>query len=717
MTKRSILAFAILVVVVISVIVYRDRIPAFDDLKTNLDALLARSEQNPVAFRVLFFLAYVAVVGLSIPAGSVMTLASGALFGLIEGAVIASFGSSIGALLVFLATRYLLRDPLRRRFEMSFRRIDEGVARDGPLYLFSLRTVPAFPFFLVNIAMGLTGIGAWTFYWVSQIGMLPATILFVNAGAQIARVSSPSDVASPAVLLSFVALGVVPWLGKVGFAFYAKRKLYAPWVRPKRFDRNVVVIGAGSAGLVSSYVAAMARASVTLVEAQKMGGDCLNYGCVPSKALIATAKLAHRMRNAERYGIAAAAAPLDFRATMARIRGVIEAIAPHDSVERYTALGVDVVAGRARIKDPWTVEIARNDGAIQALTTRSIIVATGARPVVPSIPGIDDSGYLTSDTLWDRLADRDEAPARLLMLGGGPIGVELAQAFSRLGSRVTLVEVGARLLPREDEEVSDFARTTLEADGVSVLTGHRGIAFKRSGEARSLVVEREGMQSEVPFDDVVCAVGRSARLKGFGLEELGIQTNRTIEINDFLQTKFPNILACGDVAGPFQLTHAAAHQAWHAGINALFGDIFSFKADYRVMPAAIFLDPEISRVGLNEREARETRAPYEVTRYELAELDRAIAESAARGFVKVLTSPGSDRILGATIVGEHAGELIAEFALAMRHGIGLKKILSTVHAYPTYSESVRHVAGSWRRARAPAWLQDLVEHFHRWRRT
>lgn len=716
MTKRSYLTLAIAVVAAVLAIVYQDRLPAFDDLKTHLDALLRRVEQNPIWFRLAFFVSYAGIIALSIPVGSIMTLAAGALFGLFEGAIIVSFASSLGALLAFLATRYLFRDVLRQRFETTFRSIDKGIERDGKLYLFSLRTIPVFPFFLVNIAMGLTQIRAWTFYWVSQIGMLPATVLFVNAGSRLAEIDNPSGIASPGVLMSFALLGIFPWISKAAFGLYQRRRLYAPFARPKRFDRNVVVIGAGAAGLVSAYIAAAARAKVTLVEAHKMGGDCLNYGCVPSKALIASAKLAHRMRHAGRYGLVPSPRAFNFKATMARIGEVIAAIAPHDSVERYTELGVDVVAGHARIRDPWTVEIARDDGEHQVLTTRAIIIATGARPFVPPLPGIEESGYVTSDTLWERFSDRDAAPARLVILGGGPIGVELAQAFARLGSLVTVVEMAARLLAREDDEVSAFAQAALEAEGVTVLTGHKALAFERSGEAQSLVVERDGVRVELPFDDIICAVGRIARLTGFGLEELGVETDRTVETNGYLQTKFPNILAAGDVAGPFQLTHAAAHQAWYASVNALFGDFYAFKADYRVMPAVTFLDPEIARVGVNEREARDAGLGFQVTRYELAELDRAVADAATRGFVKVLTSPGSDRILGATIVGEHAGELIAEFVLAMRHGLGLKKILSTIHAYPTYPEAAKYAAGAWQRAHVPHRLLALVARFHRWRR-
>ncbi|MDO1585664.1 dihydrolipoyl dehydrogenase family protein [Rhizobium oryzicola] len=488
------------------------------------------------------------------------------------------------------------------------------------------------------------------------------------------------------------------------------------WKRPKRFDRNLIVIGAGSAGLVSAYIAAGAKAKVTLIEAHRMGGDCLNFGCVPSKALIKSARIAHQMRHAVRYGLEPVEPKVLFSSVMERVHNVIAEIEPHDSVERYTSLGVEVLQGYAKLIDPWTVEVALNNGGSQRLTTRAIIIATGAQPFVPPIPGIDEVGYLTSDTLWDRLRDRPSAPKRLVVLGGGPIGCELAQSFARLGSEVIQIEMAPRLMIREDEDAASLVEASLKFDGVQVLTNHKAVACGVEAGEKWIEVDHGGEKRRIAFDEIIAAVGRAPRLKGFGLEELGIKVDRVVETNEYLQTLHPNILAAGDVAGPYQFTHVAGHQAWFAAINALFGDLKRFKADYSVIPWATFTDPEVARVGLSEAEAKQKNIPHEVTRFGIDDLDRAIADGSARGFVKVLTVPGKDKILGATIVGEHAGDLLAEFVFAMKHGHGLGKILGTIHIYPTLAEANKMVAGQWRRDHINAFRLSLLERFQTWRR-
>ena len=669
-------------------------------------------ERNPAQVIAGFFLVYVAVAAASLPGAAVMTLAAGALFGVLVGTIIVSFASTLGATLAFLASRYVLRDGIEARFGERLRTVNQGLERDGAFYLFTIRMIPLFPFFVVNLVMGLTRIGTWTFAWVSQIGMLLGTIVYVNAGTQLARIDSLSGIASPAVLASFALLGIAPWFAKAIIGWIKRRKVYAGFNRPKSFDRNLVVIGAGSAGLVSALIAATVKAKVTLVEANKMGGDCLNTGCVPSKALIKSAKVAEQMRHADRYGITPTEPDIPFGQTIERVMQAIRTIEPHDSVERYTGLGVDVVEGYGKVVDPWTVEIARKDGVTQRLTTRSIVIAAGAEPFVPPIPGLEQSNYLTSDTMWDAFAKMERAPARIAVLGGGPIGCELSQALARLGSRVTQVEMAERVLGREDDEVSALAQASLEASGVEVLTGHRAARV----EPGRLIADRDDSEVAIEFDVLIVAVGRAARLTGYGLEDIGIDTTKTVVTDDFLATRFPNIYAAGDVAGPYQFTHTASHQAWFASVNALFGQFKRFKADYRVIPAVTFLDPEIARVGLNEREAREQGVEYEVTRYELDGLDRAIAESERQGFVKVLTPPGKDTILGATIVGAHAGELLAEYVLAMKHKLGLNKILGTIHSYPTMAEANKFAAGEWKKKHKPEALLALVEKYHAWRR-
>ena len=661
-----------------------------------------------------FFAAYVAVAALSLPGAVIMTLLGGAVFGFWMGLLLVSFASSLGATLAMLSARYVLRDGVKARFGARLADIDRGVEREGALYLFTLRLVPLFPFFVINLVMGLTRMKAATFYGVSQLGMLAGTAVYVNAGTQLGQLKSLQGIVSPGLLLSFALLGIFPLLAKKIVDVVKARRVYAPWAarRPQTYDRNMVVIGAGAAGLVTAYIAAAVKAKVTLVEKHKMGGDCLNYGCVPSKALIKTATLVRQMRHSADYGVAQASWTLDFAQVMERVAHVVREVEPHDSVERYTGLGVDVQQGSARILDPWHVQITAADGGVQTLSTRSIVVATGARPFVPPLPGLEDCGYLTSDTLWGLR----ELPPRLVVLGGGPIGCELAQSFARLGSAVTQVEMAPRLMLREDEDVSAYALQALQADGVKVLTGHKALRCEKQGSDKFLVVEAGGVEQRIAFDVLLCAVGRVARLQGFGLEELGVPVQRTITTNEYLQTNFPNILAAGDVAGPYQFTHTAAHQAWYAAVNGLFGMFRKFKADYSVVPWCTFIDPEVARVGLNEQEAREKGIAFEVTRYGIDDLDRAIADSAAHGWVKVLTVPGKDRILGVTIVGVHAGDLLAEYVLAMKHGLGLNKILGTIHTYPTWAEANKYAAGEWKRAHQPLGLLRWVERFHAWRR-
>jgi pyruvate/2-oxoglutarate dehydrogenase complex dihydrolipoamide dehydrogenase (E3) component len=432
--------------------------------------------------------------------------------------------------------------------------------------------------------------------------------------------------------------------------------------------------------------------------------------------LIKSAKVAHQMRHAENYGLNSSEPTFSFKKVMQRIHDVIATIEPHDSVERYSKIGVDVVQGYAKLIDPWTVEIQRHDGDTQRLTARSIVLATGARPFVPNLPGLDEVGYYTSDTMWDAFAKFDEPPKRLVVLGGGPIGCELAQSFARLGSKVTQVERSARIMVREDEEVSKLAQESLIQDGVIMLTSHSAVRCEKEGDVKRLIVEHDGQESIIEFDALICAVGREARLEGYGLENLGIETKGTIVTNDYLETLYPNIFAAGDVAGPYQFTHVAAHQAWYAAVNALFGSLKKFRVDYRVIPWTTFVDPEVARVGLSEQDAKDQGIAYEMVRYELDDLDRAIADSAAKGFVKVLTVPGKDKILGVTIVGEHAGDLLAEFVLAMKHGLGLNKVLGTIHTYPTWAEANKYAAGEWKRAHAPQRILNWLEKYHAWRR-
>jgi dihydrolipoamide dehydrogenase len=678
-------------------------------LKSRQSAIAEYYASHPLQTVALFFLVYVAVTGLSLPGAAIMTIAAGAIFGLLIGTVIVSFAASIGATLAFLVSRFLLRDFVRAKFGDKLAAINAGMEKDGAFYLFTLRLVPVFPFVVINLVMGVTSIGTWPFYWVSQLGMLAGTIVYVNAGTQLAQLDSLRGILSPGVIFSFVLLGIFPLAAKKILTSVKARKVLARWPKPRRFDRNLIVIGAGSAGLVSAYIAAVVKAKVTLIEKQRMGGDCLNTGCVPSKALIRSAKLLAHMRRANEFGIKRADAEFDFADIMERVQRVVRTVEPHDSVERYTQLGVECISGEAKITSPYSVTV---NG--RTLTTRAIVIAAGGRPAVPPIPGLEEVGYLTSDTLWSLRT----LPARLVVLGGGPIGCELVQCFARFGAKVTQMEMLPRLLIREDQEVSALLQRRFRQEGVDVLLNHRAKQILVGNGGKILVCEHEGKEVRVVFDEILVAVGRIANTAGYGLEELGIPVTKakTIETDEYLQTLYPNIYACGDVAGPYQFTHTASHQAWYAAVNALFGRFRKFKADYSVIPWATFTDPEVARVGLNEQEAKEKNIACEVTTYGIDDLDRAIADEEAHGFVKVLTVPRKDKILGCTIVGEHAGDLIAEYIAAMRHGIGLRKILATIHIYPTLAEANKYAAGAWRRAHTPQRLLTWVERYHAWMR-
>jgi dihydrolipoamide dehydrogenase len=674
-------------------------------LKENQEILTEYYKKNQFQTIAIYMGVYILSTALSLPGATVITLAGGAIFGLIHGTIIVSFASTIGATLAFLAARFLLKDYVQKKFSTKLKTINEGIEKDGSFYLFTLRLIPVFPFFLINLVMGLTPIKTVTYFLVSQLGMFLGTIVYVNAGVQLSKLDSLSGILNPSLILSFSLLAILPLIGKKVIEKIKSNKVYKGFKKPKNYDYNMISIGAGAGGLVTSYIGAAVNAKVALIEKHKMGGDCLNTGCVPSKALIKSASVIHQSKRSKDFGIKSIDLDFDFKEIMERVQSVIKKIEPHDSIERYTDLGVECIQGSAKIVSPWEVEV---NGKV--ITTRNITIATGARPFVPPIEGIETSSYLTSDTLWNL----KELPKRFVVLGGGPIGLEIAQSFSRFGSEVFVVEMSQRVMIKEDPDVSEAIHKRLESEGVKVLVNHRAIKF----EGKKLICDFNGKDIEIDFDEVLVAVGRRANTTGFGLEELGVELrkNGTIQTNEFLQTNFPNIFACGDVTGPFQLTHTAAHQAWYCAVNGLFGVFKKFKVDYSVIPWATYTDPEVATVGLNEEACKESEIEYEITKYEIDDLDRAIADSEDHGFVKVLTVPGSDKILGATIVGAHASDLLLEFISAMKHGFGLNKILATIHTYPTMGEANKYLAGVWKNERKPITLLKYVEKFHKLRR-
>ncbi|MBQ46426.1 MAG: pyridine nucleotide-disulfide oxidoreductase [Zetaproteobacteria bacterium] len=679
-------------------------------LKEQKERLLEFYENEPAQAISIYFIVYIVSVALSLPGAAILTLAGGAIFGFVTGTIIVSFASTIGATLALLVARFLMRESVQSKFGDRLKVINDGIEKEGAYYLFTLRLIPLVPFFVVNLVMGLTPISAVKFFFVSQIGMLGGTLVYVNAGTQLSQLDSLSGIFSPNIILSFAALGILPLASKWVVESIKKKKIYRPWQKPDHFQYNVLVIGAGAAGLVTSLIAATIKAKVGLIEKDKMGGDCLNTGCVPSKALIQSAKLVALSRRATEFGFKSMNIDFEFSDLMKRVSNVIKAIEPNDSVERYTSLGVDCISGHATIKSPWEIEVGG-----KVYTTKNIVLAAGARPLVPPFNGLDKIDYLTSDNVWKLTAQ----PETLLVLGGGPIGCEMAQAFQRLGTQVIQVEMLPKILMREDDDVSDMIIHKLKSEGVDIRANHKAKEFGKDGEQKYLICENNGHDVKIEFDQVLIAIGREARVTGYGIEDIGIELTdrKTIQVNDFLQTNYPNIYVAGDVTGPYQFTHVAAHQAWFASVNALFSPFKKFRVDYRVIPWVTFTDPEIGRVGLSEKDAKAKNIAYEVTTWNIGELDRALADQEAFGSIKVLTSPGSDKILGATIVSAHAGELLTEFVAAMKNNYGLNKILGTIHAYPTWSEANKYVAGQWKKARKPEKLLSWVERYHDWRRS
>ena len=679
-------------------------------------------QQNPTLTAAIFFVIYILVTALSIPGAALMTLIGGAVFGLSQGLLLISFASTIGATLAFFSSRLLLKDWVQNKFSSHLKIINNGIEKDGTFYLFTLRLIPLVPFFAINLLMGLMPISAWRFYWVSQLGMLAGTAVYVNAGAELGSIIaneggfSVAGIMTPGLLGALILLAIFPWIARSVMAqLQARRSLIKRAkgrVKPKKFDDNLIVIGGGAAGLVSSIIGSAVKAKVTLIEKHKMGGDCLNTGCVPSKAIIHAAKIAHDNKHGHSTGLLCGEpATIDFKQVMAHVHNSIKAIEPHDSIERFEGLGVSCATGEAKIISPWEVEIQHvsESGSVttEIRSAAHIIIATGGRPRIPKIPGLDQITYYTSDTLWQIT----ELPKRLLVLGAGPIGCELGQAFSRLGSQVSIVDKGQFLMPREDEDVSQLVADAMAAEGINHVQGC-SISKLEFSDGDNVALLDSG--EKIEFDVLILAIGREGNTENLGLENVDLVTdsNGFLPVDEYLQTECPTIYACGDVIGGYQFTHVSAHEAWFASVNSLFGRFKRFKADYRVIPWATFTSPEVARVGISEKEAKIQNIPYESTQYGLDDLDRAITDDAATGFVRVLTVPGKDKILGATVVGARADDLIAIFVIAMKHGLGLNKVLGTIHAYPTYMEANKFVAGEWKRKQVSERLLVWLGRFH-----
>ena len=705
--KRIIIFLLIIALIIFSVIVFDvQNLFTLSALKEKQEQLQTTVDSHPFYSASIFFISYVIFAGLSLPGVIIFTLAAGALFGLLQGTILVSFASTIGAFLAFLVARFFLHDTVQERFSSRLTTINRKINSEGAFYLLFLRLVPVFPFFLVNILMALTPIRAGIYYWVSQVGMLPATILYVAAGAQIAKIDDLGDIVSPSMLFLFLLLGIFPFLAKRLANFLKARVVYKEYKKPDTFGFNTIVLGGGSAGLVAAYTTSTLQGKVVLIEREKMGGDCLNTGCVPSKSILRSAKFIADMRRSKSFGMSKTSYEFQYENIIQRVHSKIATIAPKDSVERYTDLGVECEQGNAHVVSPWEIEVNGKH-----LTAKNIVIATGATPLIPALPGLDQIPYFTTDTIWSLT----ELPEHLLIIGAGPIGCELGQAFARLGARVTIVHRRNTILPNEDEEAAKLVEQALTLDHATLCTNFVTEKIVTQDGEHVMHGKHEGTPVQISFSHLLLATGRRPNLGG--LETLQLEKNvaERLVVNDTLQTRFPNVYACGDVTSVMQYTHVASHQAWYAAFNALFRPIKAFKCTLENIPRAIFTDPEIASVGITEKQAIAADLKHQITTFPMDDIDRAITDNATEGFIKVITAGDSDKILGVCIVGEHASELIAEFVLAKTHKLGLNKILQTVHIYPTRSEINRMAAGKWRRSQISSRTINLLSKFQHWR--
>ncbi|MGV6825383.1 MAG: FAD-dependent oxidoreductase [bacterium] len=706
--KSKILLLGLLVVIVGVAWVAPGDLLTLEQLKAWREQLQGYYADQPELTMLSFVAVYVVVTALSIPGAAVLTMAGGAIFGLGMGLVLNSISATIGATLAFLISRYLLRDWVTQKFPGQLGSINRGIEREGGFYLFALRLVPIFPFFLINLLFGLTTMKTLTYMLVSWAGMLAGAAVYTNAGLQLAQIDSAGDILSADLVGAFILLGLLPLLSRHLVQFLRARRVYKGWRKPEGYDYNLVVIGGGAAGLVAAYAGASMRAKVALIEQDRMGGDCLNTGCVPSKALLHLAGLRAKSARAAELGLATGVSSPRLESMMDHVVEAIESIAPHDSRERYESLGVEVISGSATIVSPWEVSVGDRQ-----LTTRAMVVATGASPWIPPIKGIEDIAYLTTETVWSL----SQLPEHLTIIGGGAVGCELAQAFRRLGARVTIIEMASGLMGQADSDVAEAVFETLVADGVEVMTSCVPVSI-RSGDAPVLFCNQMGKELALPVDQLLVAVGRRPLLDGLEGEgmELGRDESGSLRSDEYLATAYPNIFAAGDVTSGAQLTHAAGSQGWTAAVNALTQGLWRSRADASVMPQVLYTEPEVATVGATSRQLDAEGVSYEVTKYDLADLDRAITDRSGNGFVKILTAKGNDRILGAAIVAPRAGEMIMEYVLAMKHGLGLRKLLATIRPYPSYADAGKLAAGLWQKEHLPIALLEWLQRFNRFRR-
>jgi len=709
MVKRIVIAIIIVILIALYVIYDVGSYLTVANLKAHQIEFIRFYNKNLLYTLSVYFGLYIIVTALSLPGVAIMTLAGGAIFGVWMGTLLVSVASALGATLSFLVSRVFLKNYLQKKHANKLAIISDGLRKDDLFYLFTLRLIPVFPFYLINLLMGQTPIKTAQFFLMSILGMLPGTLVYVNAGSQIANIKTFLGIFSPGVLVSLILLGMFPFVARKIVEHLKTRKYLHQYFKPRKFDYNLVIIGGGPAGLVSANIASTMNAKVALIEKSNMGGGSLNTASVPSKALIRSAKLLYEIGHPRNLGIRRAKADFGIDSIMERVQNTIKKLEPRDMTGHLTESGVECIKGAARIITPYEVRV---NG--RSLITQNIIIATGAKPKLPEINGLEMIDYFTSETIWNL----NVLPAKLLILGGGPTGCEFAQSFRRLGSHVTIVEQNNRILNNEDEDVVAYISQKFKDEGIHVLLGCEAVRVVVDAQRKLFVCKHANKNIAIEFDEILVATGQVANTDGFGAQDLNLHTtvNGEIEVDEFLRTNFPNIFACGDVAGPYKYTHMASYQAWHAVVNALFQPFKKYKIDYSVVPRATFTDPELACVGINEIEAKEMKIKYDVSNFRLEELDKAEINCQTKGMVKVLTMPGRDIILGVSIVSSHASEMISEFVTAMTHGIGLHQIFKTIHIYPTFSEANQYVAANWKNLRSQGVVLKFLRWFHRWRR-
>jgi pyruvate/2-oxoglutarate dehydrogenase complex dihydrolipoamide dehydrogenase (E3) component/uncharacterized membrane protein YdjX (TVP38/TMEM64 family) len=749
--KSAVLRLAALLLLAGSVAVLLIFFPVKQYLFDLLEWVRGMGAWGPVLLGAVYILACV----LFIP-GSLLTLGAGFVFGIVVGTITVSIASTLGATAAFLLGRTLARPWIEARVahRPKFRALDEAVRRQGFKIVLLTRLSPIFPFNLLNYTFGLTRVSLRDYILASWIGMLPGTVMYVYLGttlktlADLAAGNVPTSVGQQVLFGAGLVATVAVTVLITRLARKALQEAIPPptrqteplahgdlampntvqvlpddvhnqtlvanvhprdWVNPQPQSRyNLVVIGAGTGGLVCAAGAAGLGARVALVEKHLLGGDCLNVGCVPSKALLRAARAYADVRDAAGFGVTVPpGAKVDFPAVMERMRRLRAGISPNDSAARFHSLGVDVFLGAAHFTGPDAVEV---NG--QTLRFARAVIATGGRPIQPPIPGLAEAGFQTNETIFSLM----ELPRRLAVIGAGPIGCELVQAFARFGSQTFLVGKQPQILPREDPDAAQLVETALQHDGVQLLLGHDLRRVERSGGERVLCLESPHGPKEIRVDDILVAVGRVPNVDGLNLEAAGVAHDSRIgvQVDDRLRTTSPRIYAVGDVCSRYQFTHAADAMARLAIQNALF--FGGARLSALTIPWCTYTDPEIAHVGLYERQAQEQGIAVQTLTQPLDGVDRALLDGETAGFVRVHLRRGTDKILGATIVARHAGDMISELTLAMTGGLGLRTPARTIHPYPTQAEAIKKVADAYNRTRLTPFVKRMLDKWMAWTR-